>query len=345
MKKILFTIVIAFAAILSSSADDSAKRLTYTNPIIKKSIPDPTIIKADDGYFYLYGTEDTRNMPIYRSRNLVDWMFVGTAFTEATRPRTVNPYVSYKNSEGNTVSAMMWAPDINYINGQYVLYYAIGVWGIEWKSGVGVATSERPEGPFVDRGAVFISDEIGVQNSIDQFFIEEGGKNYLVWGSFRGIYIIQLTDDGLRVMPGATKKQLAGGLMEASYIYKKDGYYYLFGSAGSCCDGASSTYHVVYGRSTNLMGPYVNKNGGTMLNNQAETLLKGDSFVAGPGHNAEFVEDDKNQTWIIYHGYLKEEADKGRCVFLDQVKWSNGWPYIENSVASKQSAAPYFQHQ
>lgn len=344
MKKTLPILIAAFAFVMSAQADNSAKRLSFSNPIIKKSIPDPSIIKAEDGYFYLYGTEDTRNMPIYRSRNLLDWMFVGTAFTEATRPRTVTPYVAYKNDAGNIVNAMMWAPDINYINGQYVLYYAIGVWGIEWKSGVGVATSERPEGPFVDRGAVFISDEIGVQNSIDQFFISENGKNYLVWGSFRGIYIIELTADGLRVKPGAQKKQLAGGLMEASYIYKKDGYYYLFGSAGSCCEGANSTYHVVYGRSTSLFGPYVNKTGGRMLDNRAETLLKSNDFVAGPGHNAEFVEDDKNQTWIIYHGYLKQEADKGRCVFLDRVKWNSGWPYIEGGVPSRKSDAPYFNN-
>ena len=51
---------------------NNAKRLTFSNPIIKQSVPDPTIIKANDGYFYLYGTEDTRNMPIYRSRNLID---------------------------------------------------------------------------------------------------------------------------------------------------------------------------------------------------------------------------------------------------------------------------------
>lgn len=344
MKKILFATIIMLAGFVTVNAENNAKRLTFSNPIIKQSVPDPTIIKANDGYFYLYGTEDTRNMPIYRSRNLIDWMFVGTAFSEATRPRTVNPYVAYKNSSGNTVTAKMWAPDINYINGQYVLYYAIGVWGVLNKSGVGVATSERPEGPFVDRGAMFISETIGVNNSIDQFYIEDGGKKYLVWGSFYGIYIIQLTDDGLRVMPGASKRQIAGGLMEASYIYKKDGYYYLFGSAGTCCEGANSTYHVVYGRSRSLFGPYVNKNGGSMLNNQCETMLQSDSFVAGPGHNAEFVEDDKGQTWIIYHGYLKEEADKGRCVFLDQVKWNNGWPYIEDKVASRTSEAPYFNN-
>lgn len=54
----------------------------YRNPIINRSLPDPTIIKAEDDNFYLYATEDTRNTPIYKSANLVDWQFVGTAFTE-----------------------------------------------------------------------------------------------------------------------------------------------------------------------------------------------------------------------------------------------------------------------
>ena len=45
----------------------------YNNPVINESLPDPTVIKADDGYFYLYATENIRNVPIYRSENLVDW--------------------------------------------------------------------------------------------------------------------------------------------------------------------------------------------------------------------------------------------------------------------------------
>jgi len=81
----------------------------YQNPVIHRSLPDPTVIKANDGYFYLYATEDIRNIPIYRSPNLIDWEFMGTAFTDQTRPTFV--------SRGG-----LWAPDINYINGKYVLY-------------------------------------------------------------------------------------------------------------------------------------------------------------------------------------------------------------------------------
>lgn len=50
----------------------------YTNPVIGRSLPDPTVVRADDGRFYLYATEDVRNVPIYRSTNLVDWDYVGT---------------------------------------------------------------------------------------------------------------------------------------------------------------------------------------------------------------------------------------------------------------------------
>ena len=148
---------------------------------------------------------------IYRSENLVDWRRVGTAFTDRTRPQMV--------PKGN-----IWAPDINLINGKYVMYYSKSTWGGEWECGIGVATADRPSGPFTDVGKLFISSEIGVQNSIDPFYIEEDdGSKYLFWGSFRGIYGIQLSDDGLSIKPGAQKVQIAGTLTEGTYIYKHDG--------------------------------------------------------------------------------------------------------------------------
>lgn len=327
--------ILAMAALLAApAAGRDIPETTYTNPVIAKSVPDPSVIKAKDGYFYLYGTEDTHNLPIYRSTNLVDWQFIGTAFTDATRPHTVRPFAK---------AGMLWAPDIEYINGQYVLYYTIGLWGKEWDSGIGVATSPTPEGPFTDHGQIIDSRKIGVQNSIDQFFISDKGKNYLAWGSFHGIYIIQLTADGLSIMPGAQKQQLSGNQSEGTYIYKRKGWYYLFGSVGTCCEGARSTYHVMVGRSKSLFGPYVTKSGERLLDGKYETILKSDDFVAGPGHNAEFMEDDKGQTWMLYHGYLRQEADKGRMVFLSQVKWKDGWPYFDGGVVAKTAVAPYFK--
>jgi arabinan endo-1,5-alpha-L-arabinosidase len=179
---------------------------TYRNPVVNYSLPDPTIIRAQDGSFYLYATEDIRNLPIFRSTNLVDWTFVTTAFTNDTRP-------SFEPQGG------LWAPDINSIDGRYVLYYSMSVWGGEWTCGVGVAVADKPGGPFTDRGKLFRSNEIDVQNSIDPFYMEEDGKKYLFWGSFRGIYRIELSNDGLSLKPGAEKIRVAGTAFEGTYIY------------------------------------------------------------------------------------------------------------------------------
>ena len=320
--------ILAASLLLSASVCTFAGD-TYTNPVINTSLPDPTVIRADDGYFYLYATEDIRNLPIYRSRDLTDWQFVGTAFTDDTRPQW--------NKKGN-----MWAPDINKIGDKYVLYYSKSEWGGEWTCGIGAATADRPEGPFTDHGPLFISSEIGVRNSIDQFYIEDNGHKYLFWGSFHGIYGIELSDDGLSVKLGAVKKQVSGTFMEGTYIHKRGKYYYLFGSAGTCCEGARSTYRVTYGRSENLFGPYVDKKGQRLLDNHYEVMLHGDDTFVGTGHNAEFVTDDLGQDWILYHGYKKAEADDGRVVFLSRVDWKDGWPEVAGSVPEKENVKPSF---
>lgn len=320
--------ILAASLLLSASVCTFAGD-TYTNPVINTSLPDPTVIRADDGYFYLYATEDIRNLPIYRSRDLTDWQFVGTAFTDDTRPQW--------NKKGN-----MWAPDINKIGDKYVLYYSKSEWGGEWTCGIGAATADRPEGPFTDHGPLFISSEIGVRNSIDQFYIEDNGHKYLFWGSFHGIYGIELSDDGLSVKPGAVKKQVSGTFMEGTYIHKRGKYYYLFGSAGTCCEGARSTYRVTYGRSENLFGPYVDKKGQWLLDNHYEVMLHGDDTFVGTVHNAEFVTDDLGQDWILYHGYKKAEADDGRVVFLSRVDWKDGWPEVAGSVPEKENVKPSF---
>lgn len=301
---------------------------TYQNPVINYSLPDPTIIKANDGLFYLYATEDIRNMPIHRSEDLVNWKFVGTAFTDATRP-TFEP------------KGGLWAPDINYINGKYVLYYSMSVWGGEWTCGIGVATADKPEGPFIDHGKLFRSNEIDVQNSIDQFYIEEDGKKYLFWGSFRGIYAIELSDDGLSLKPGAEKQQIAGTAYEGVYIHKRNGYYYMFASIGTCCEGLNSTYTTVVGRSDNLFGPYLDKQGRSMMDNRHEILIGKNTKFVGTGHNSEIVQDKKGQDWIFYHA-VSVENPKGRVLLMDKVTWENNWPVVEGGSPSLKAEKPVF---
>ncbi len=315
---------------ISFACDQKAPEAdVYENPVVPKSLPDPTIIKADDGHFYLYATENIRNTPIHKSADLVNWAFVGTAFTDETRP-------NFEPQGG------LWAPDINFINGKYVLYYSMSVWGGEWTCGIGVATSDLPEGPFTDHGKLFRSNEIGVQNSIDPFYIEENGKHYLFWGSFRGIYAIEMTSDGLSLKPGAEKQQIAGTAYEGTYIHKKEGWYYLFASIGSCCEGANSTYTTVVGRSENLFGPYKNSTGKSMMDNHHEVLIHGNDRFVGTGHNSEIVQDDAGNDWIFYHAVDKENPH-GRVLMLDEVQWQNGWPFVEGDAPGDVEKVPVFQ--
>lgn len=303
--------------------------LTYLNPVINKSLPDPTLIKAKDGYFYLYATENTKNVPIYKSKNLTDWEFLGTAFTNETRP-SFEP------------KGAIWAPDINYINGKYVLYYSMSVWGGEWTCGIGVAVADQPEGPFTDKGKLFRSNEIGVQNSIDQFYIAYKDRKYLFWGSFRGIYAIELSSDGLSLKQGAEKKQIAGTAFEGTYIHKRGKYYYLFASVGSCCEGVKSTYKLVVGRSKSFFGPYVDKKNKPMMQNGYELVINANERFVGNGHNSEIVQDNKGKDWLFYHGIDKLNP-KGRILLLDQLQWDKeGWPFVQGGSPSLKSDRPQF---
>lgn len=320
--------------------DKSVRILTlvrgYCNPIIALSAPDPTVIRAQDGYFYLYGTENTRNVPIYRSKDLVNWEYKGTAFTDATR--------STWDGDHN-----IWAPEIRYFNNQYVLYYSWAIWGDEWRSNVGVAISDSPLGPFIDKGCLIDSKVIGVQNSIDQFFYEDNGTKYMFWGSFRGIYVTELTDDGLDIKKKTDrspvlKKRICGNRFEGTNIFKRGEYYYLFASIGTCCNGATSTYQTVVGRSKNILGPYLNKTGGDMLYDYCEIIMSGNEVWAGPGHNSILIQDDAGTDWIIYHGYKKKEAENGRYVLMDKLIWSSdGWPSVKGNAPSLLELVPYFQ--
>lgn len=300
----------------------------YSNPVIDYSLPDPSIIKGEDGYFYLYATEDIRNLPIHRSKDLVNWEFLGTAFTDENRP-------DFEPNGG------IWAPDINKIGDKYVLYYSMSVWGGEWTCGIGCAVSDRPEGPFKDCGMMFRSNGIKVQNSIDPFYIEDNRHKYLFWGSFRGIYAIELSEDGLSLKSGSSPVQIAGTAYEGTYIHKRGGYYYMFASIGSCCEGLKSTYTTVVGRSTSLFGPYLDKKGQSMMDNHHEILIhKNDSFV-GTGHNSEIVSDNAGTDWLFYHTVSVANPD-GRVLMLDKIDWIDGWPSVEGNSPSVKSEKPRF---
>ncbi len=314
------TLFLAAFFIATTSATCQVK--TYQNPVFNHDFPDPNLVQAN-GYFYAYSTQAnwTRDsaggpyvIPILRSKNLVDWQFVGDALQK--KP-------DWKEKGG------IWAPDVSFYNGKYYLYYSFSTWG-DPNPGIGVATANNPEGPFTDHGKLFLSKEIGVDNSIDPVLFVDKNIPYLIWGSFHGIYGVELSADGLQVK--GEKFALAGTAYEGSFIYEKDNYYYFFGSTGSCCAGEKSTYKVLVGRSSNFKGPYLDQAGKPLLENGGTLLLQqnaGPDGFLGTGHNGDIVTDNKGDTWMVYHAFDRK-APVRRVMLLDKITW-NDWPVIKDN--------------
>ena len=311
-----------FALLMIMFMVGSAKAATYQNPIISEDAPDPSIIRGNDGYYYLFSTAEH----VYRSKNMTSWTYMGQVFDGGVRPTFV---------EGVSV---YWAPCVTKQNGRYVMYFALSKWGGGDTASIGVATADKPQGPYsiVGDGKLFTSAEVGVNNSIDPNYIEVNGRKYLVWGSWNGIWLIELTADGLAVKNINVKRQIAGTRFEAPYICKRGKYYYLFCSIGACCEGENSTYETVVGRSTSVFGPYTTKDGKGMMDNAYELFLTSNEPCIAPGHNSRIIEDEEGRTWMTYHGYMRSDPDRGRVVWLDEVKWKGGWPYIEGKGASSE---------
>lgn len=305
--------------------------LHYQNPVFEPVLADPTIIQ-DGNYFYAYGTEDNWGeeggyhlVPVIRSTDLVNWELIGNSMSE--KP-------IWKERGG------IWAPDVTKVGDQYYMYYSFSTWG-DPNPGIGLAISNTPQGPFVDQGPVFTSEEIGVKNSIDPFYFEQDAKKFLIWGSFHGLYLTELSSDGTK--PQGDIIKLAGNHLEAAYLFKKGEYFYLFGSSGTCCEGANSTYQVLVGRSKSIFGPFEDQKGRKLLEESSGTLVVksnlGENGFAGPGHNAKIMTDSIGNDWLLYHGMDKKRPKLGngtnrRVLLMDQLIWIDGWPRIENHEPS-----------
>lgn len=322
----MFLSALSFAGCSGVNGTEEVK--TYTNPVIDRDAPDPTVIRGKDGAFYAYATWRDRNVPVYKSTDMVNWEYLGGAFDKDNVPMYVK-------------GGAIWAPDINYIEGKYVLYFSMSTWGGHWEACIGRAVSDSPTGPFTDAKMLFRAKDIGVENSIDPVVFQEDGRKFLAWGSFFGIYLTELSDDGLELIDKRDIMRIAGSAYEGSYIHKHKGYYYLFASVGSCCAGENSTYQTVVGRSKSLYGPYVDKQGRKMLDNHHEVLLSGNDAVKGPGHDSQIITDDKGQDWIYYHGYDMKSIKAGRKMFLERVRWVDGWPVLgDGGHPSVEAVAP-----
>lgn len=232
----------------------------------------------------------------------------------------------WKTYAPNMTTNDVWAPDIQYYNGRYYMFYSVSEFGKN-NSAIGLTScSSIVKGDWTDNGMV-ISSKSGstAYNAIDpNMVIDSSGKPWLVFGSwFSGLHIVRLNSSTWK--PSGTIYNIAaksGGIEGGSMVYK-DGYYYLFASIGTCCQGTNSTYKIIYGRSTSITGPFVDKNGVSMASGGGTILDSGNSRWVGPG--GQDVYQNGSNFVMARHAY--DASNNGTATLLiSDLYFSNGWP-------------------
>lgn len=311
-----------------------------TMPIVH----DPVLTK-EKGSYYLFATG--QGITVMSSKDLKNWKPEAPVFAQA-------PEWAVKAVP--TFTGHIWAPDIAYHNGKYLLYYSISAFGKN-TSCIGLATtptldSSDPDFKWTDHGLIIQSFPGKTNwNAIDpNFIVDQQGQPYLSFGSFwDGLKLVRLKADGSAIDEDPTRiptiasrktdptapnppaiddnpKDAGGNAIEAPFIYKHKGYYYLFASIDYCCKGPRSSYKMIVGRSRTVQGPYLDDQGKDMAKGGGKLVLAGNADWHGVGHNAVFK--DGEAEYLIFHGYDAHDEGKPK-LRLEKIAWDKtDWPVL-----------------
>ena len=176
------------------------------------------------------------------------------------------------------------------------------------------------------------------------------GTKYLYYGSyFGGIWVSQLSADGLTIV-GTPTRVAIDNKFEGAYVVRRNGWYYLFASSANCCAGPTTGYSVSVGRAKDPRGPFVDKLGQSLnVSRPGGTPViapNGNRWV-GTGHNG-LITDQAGQDWFVYHAidrndpYLDEPFGiNERPMLLDRLDWIGGWPSVRAGAwASDRAGSP-----
>ncbi|MBX0289302.1 arabinan endo-1,5-alpha-L-arabinosidase [Hymenobacter sp. HSC-4F20] len=305
-----------------------------TPPLIPAHDP---VMAQQNGTYYMFCTGP--GIAVWSSKDRKNWKPEKPIFPAAPT-WAVQAVPGFKNH--------IWAPDISFHNGTYYLFYSVSAFGKN-TSCIGLATNKTldpgsKDFKWTDHGRVIQSvPGRDMWNAIDPNLIrDEAGAPWLTFGSFwEGIKLVKLRPDltaaaqpeqwrtiAKRPRSPQLNDSLPGdGAIEAPFIFRKNGYYYLFTSFDYCCRGPQSTYKIMVGRSKTVTGPYLDKAGVALDQGGGTQVLAGDKNWFGLGHNSVYTFD--NADYLVFHGY--DATDKGHPKLrIEKLAWDpTGWPVVQ----------------
>ena len=312
-------------------------------------VHDP-VMAYEDSTYYLFAT----GMGIQQmtSKDRHSW----TVLREPVM--TVIPQWAHDSVPGFTQH--VWAPDIIRWRGRWWMAYSCSTFGRNG-SAIGLLSARSLSYPiWNDEGCIVTSRENRDNwNAIDpNFVIDDQDQPWLVWGSFwDGIQLARL-DTTMHIAKGEKPRTIARrynlnskdakaalpinpnppknptsdfagpNAIEAPFIFKHNGWYYLFVSWDYCCQGSKSNYRVAVGRSRTVDGPYLDRKGIDMRYGGGNHFLEGDKTnYEAAGHCAVYHLD--NQDVFICHGY--SVAQQGASVLIQRpIRWTeDNWPELQ----------------
>lgn len=308
---------------------------------------DPTVVRADDGTWYLFSTDAVANgtdipsgVHVRTSTDLVSWTFAGTALDGVPR-----------RAFEHTGAAGLWAPEVVRWPGdapRWHMYYSASTFGSN-TSAIGLAVASDLAGPWDDRGLV-VATQVGEtsQNAIDAAItFDRDGTPWLTYGSFfSGIHTLQLDSaTGLPVVPGdlgsviARRPRSVDTAIEGAYVvYRADeDRFVLFVSY----DSLFSTYNVRVAVAENIRGPYLDANGKSMTDVESDPhrigtkvlgsyRFAGDTGWLAPGHNSVLTEPgpDGDEYYLVHHVRFADDPSQ-HVVQLRRLFFTDaGWPVV-----------------
>jgi arabinan endo-1,5-alpha-L-arabinosidase len=303
-----------------------------------QALHDPVIIK-ERGVYHVFGSggwNQAAGLSWRTSTDLLTWTDNGHPFDEI--PEWAHRAIPKATS--------MWAPDISYYNGRFQLYYAVSTGG-SMRSVIGLATSptldkSSAQYHWTDHGLVTETFPGGTYNAIDPNFVVDQRNNcWLAFGSYwSGLKLLALDPQTGKPHPGdnnltslAYRPAPEGGdnPVEGAFIFSHGDQYYLFASYDYCCKGLASNYYVAVGRSRDVHGPYLGRDGKSMLDGYGTAVLIerpwGSTRWRGPGHCG--LMHDGERDLIVYHAY-DAENNAQPTLRISELTWdADGWPHAQ----------------